>query len=153
MRRVATRGRRHARDEGSVLVLGLGLVVLAMLVVGAGVDASRLFLARRALASLADGAALRGAHDLDAPVLYSSGARDVLPLSASRVRADVMAYVAAQAAANDLRRVRVTSVRVRDGTVEVDLAMAEPVPILGALLGSSDGELVTASSDARTAVQ
>ena len=149
-----TRGRRRPRgDRGSVLILGLGLVVLAMLAVGLVVDASRLFLARRAVASLADGAALRGAHDLDLATLYRSGAADVLPLSARRVEADVAGYVSAQAAANGLRGVRVVSVRVRDRTVEVTLSTIEQVPLLGTFLGAPGGEPVTATASARTAVR
>jgi uncharacterized membrane protein len=145
--------RPGARDEGSVLVLGIGLAVVLMLVVGAGVDTARLFLARRALSALADGATLRGAHDLDTAELYRSGAGAVLPLSPQRVRADVASYVEAEATANDMNGVRVTSVSVRDGTVHVELAMTESVPVLGTLLGAPGGELVTATAIARTQVQ
>jgi uncharacterized membrane protein len=150
MRAVA---RPPAADRGSVLVLGIGLVALTMLVVGAGVDASRLFLARRALASLADGAALRGAHDLDTAALYASGATDVLPLSTTRVRADVVEYVAGQAAANGVSGVRVVSLRVVDGTVSVGLSRVETVPVLGTLLGTPGGEVVSADASARSAVR
>ena len=38
---------RRCGDEGSVLVLGIGFVVVLLLAVGAGTDAARLFLARR----------------------------------------------------------------------------------------------------------
>ena len=88
-----------------------------MVVLGRGRNASRLFLARRSVASLADGAALRGAHDLDLTTLYASGAADTLPLSARQVQRDVAAYVSAQSAANGLQGVRVDTVLVRDGRV------------------------------------
>jgi Flp pilus assembly protein TadG len=137
-----------------VLVLGIGLVVLTMLVIGGVVDASRLFLARRALASLADGAALRGAHDLDAAALYMAPASsDILPLSTSRVRADVVDYVAEQAAANGMAGVRVVTLRVTSGTVQVGLSRTESIPLLGTLLGSPGGEQVTAYAAARTSVR
>ena len=151
-------------DQGSVLVLGLGFVVVTMLAVGLVVDASRLFLARRSLASLADGAALRGAHDLDLAALYrsgapggsgtsgTSGAPRALPLSAARVRSDVAHYVVDQSAVNGLRGVRVTGVTVVAGTVEVSLAMTESVPLLGTILGHPEGELVTATARARTEI-
>jgi Flp pilus assembly protein TadG len=149
---VRARDGRHG-DEGSVLVLGIGLVVVLMLLVGAGVDASRLFLVRRSLADLADGAALRAAEDLDEATLYRSGASDVLPLATNRVRTDVTSYVAAEAAANGMHGVRVAAVSVRDGIVRVGLAMTETVPVLGTLVGSPDGELVTATAVARSAVR
>ena len=148
-----TRSVRRSRDEGSVLILGIGLVVVLLLAVGAGTDAARLFLARRSLSSVADGAALRGAHDLDQATLYRTGAGDVLPLSERRVRDDVVAYVAAETSANGVRGVRVTGVTVRDGDVRVDLAMTEASPVLGTLLGSPGGVLVTATATARTAVR
>jgi Flp pilus assembly protein TadG len=145
--------RRPARDDrGSVLVLGLGVVVVALIAVGMAVDASRLFLARRSVASLADGAALRGAHDLDLTTLYASGAADTLPLSARQVERDVAAYVSAQSAANGLQGVRVVRVLVRDGSVEVTLALTERVPLLGTVLGHPDGVLVAATARARSAV-
>jgi Flp pilus assembly protein TadG len=145
--------RRRRRDErGSVLVLGLGLVVVTMLAVGMVVDASRLFLARRSLAGRADGAALRGAHDLDLVTLYTSGATAALPLSAARVRTDVADYVAAQAAANGLRGVRVATVDVAAGTVAVTLTMTERVPLVGTVLGHPEGEQVIATASARSAI-
>ena len=148
-----TVARRAPRDDcGSVLVLGLGVVVVALIAVGMAVDSSRLFLARRSVASLADGAALRGAHDLDLTALYASGAADTLPLSARQVERDVAEYVSAQSAANGLQGVRVVTVLVRDGSVEVSLALTERVPLLGTMLGHPDGVLVTATARARSAV-
>ena len=144
---------RRCGDEGSILVLGIGFVVVLLLAVGACTDAARLFLARRSLSSVADGAALRGAHDLDQASLYRTGAGDVLPLSERHVRDDVVTYVAAESSANGLRAVRVTRVTVRDGNVRVELAMTETSPVLGTLLGSPGGVLVTATATARTAVR
>jgi uncharacterized membrane protein len=65
----AVLGRGRGEESGSVLVLGLGLVLVALVAAGVVVDASRLFLAQRALASIADGAALRAAHDLNLAAL------------------------------------------------------------------------------------
>ncbi len=141
----------RSREEGSVLLFGLGMAVLAMLVVGAVVDASRLFLTRAAVASLADGAALRGAHDLDLAALYDGGASGVLPLSAERVRVDVAAYIAAASAANGMH-VHVDVVGVRDGVVAVRLSATESVPVLGTLLGTGS-VVITAGATARTSVQ
>ena len=77
----------------------------------------------------------------------------MLPLSERHVRDDVVTYVAAESSANGLRAVRVTRVTVRDGNVRVELAMTETSPVLGTLLGSPGGVLVTATATARTAVR
>jgi hypothetical protein len=144
--------RRGRGDEGSVLVLGLGLVLLALLAVGVVVDASRLFLSRCALESLADGAALHASHDLDLAALYAHGTAGGLPLSVDRVRADVTRYVGVTARADGLRDVQVLDVRVDAGVVTLTLRVTEPVPLLGAVIGRPDGE-VTASASARSAIE
>ena len=54
-RRAPQRGRsgpRRQREEGSVLILTIGFAVVIMLLVAVVVDASKLFLTRRALASV-----------------------------------------------------------------------------------------------------
>ena len=76
-----TRALGDEKEDGTILLLTLGCVVVALLLVVVVVDASAVFLARRALASDADGASLAAAQSV-------SGAR--LPLSA--VQAAVARY-------------------------------------------------------------
>ena len=54
--------RSRSRDEGSILVLSLGFIVICILALAVVVDASTVFLARRALQAQADSAALAGAR-------------------------------------------------------------------------------------------
>ena len=49
------------QDEGSILVLSLGFIVVCILAVAVVVDASAMFLERRSLQARADSAALAGA--------------------------------------------------------------------------------------------
>jgi uncharacterized membrane protein len=141
---------RHERDRGSVLVLGIGLVAVAAVLLGVVVDASRLFLARQSLASLADAAALHAAHDVDVASVYRHGVGAHLPLDAARVTADVHRYVAGRAARSGVAGLRVVSVRIVGTTVVVVLARTVPVPLVGSALGRPDGVTVTATAAART---
>ena len=50
------------QDEGSILVLSLGFIVVCILAVAVVVDASAMFLERRSLQARADSAALAGAQ-------------------------------------------------------------------------------------------
>jgi uncharacterized membrane protein len=151
-----TQGR--PRDEGTVLLLGLGLVALTLVLVGVVVDASRLYLTRRALAALADGAALAAAHDVDVAAVYRADrAPDVLPLSQGRAAADVAAYVRANAAPAGLGAVRVVSVQVvrvaGTDTVRVHLVAVTGAPLVGVVVGDGRGVTVDVEASARTAVQ
>ena len=61
MRVVATR----PRDEGTITLLVIGFVVVAVLMIGVAVDASVVFLTRQRIASQADGAAIAAAQQVD----------------------------------------------------------------------------------------
>lgn len=85
---------RRAGDEGSVLVLTLGLAALLVVVVGIVVDVSAVVLAQRAVASAADGAAVSAAQAVDTAALYERGVGDRLPLSAADAAVRVQQYAA-----------------------------------------------------------
>ena len=87
--------RRLRDDEGSTLplVAGFGALALALVLVAAA--ASSLYLERKQLFTLADGAALVGAEAFDlADVTVSSGQPEVLLVSAD-VHRDVTAFLTA----------------------------------------------------------
>jgi hypothetical protein len=84
--------RRRRRDDGSILVLVIGYTAIASVLVVVGVDTSKVFLARRALASAADAAALAAAQGVDRDALYNgAGPRCGRPLPLSRDRAASLA--------------------------------------------------------------
>ena len=61
---------RVRQERGSVLITGLLLTVALMMVLGAAVDIGRAFIVRRDLVSIADGAALAGAQQLDLQAVH-----------------------------------------------------------------------------------
>ncbi len=82
--RLRLRLRRQCRprgEGGTILLLTLGYVVIALGLVAVVVDASAVFLARRALASACDGASLAGAQSVDVPGVYHGPAATRLPLA------------------------------------------------------------------------
>ena len=107
---------RRRADEGSVLVLMVGLVVVLLLLVAVVVDVSALVLAKRSLASAADGAAVSGAQGLDYGVFYADGPSRGVPLSDAAVAERVAAYAAG--AAQDQPDLQLQS-RVEGGYVAV----------------------------------
>lgn len=125
-------------DRGTVLLLTvfLGLVLVLLTVVVT--DASAAFLARRSLASQADGAALAAAQEVDLAAFYA-GSGDVLPLAGARDVVD--AYVAAHFPDTAVAAVDT------DGTT-VTVTLRRPLRLPLALPGWGDGT-VTASATAR----
>ena len=76
------RRRGEQRDEdGTILLLTLGCLVIALMLVVVVVDASAVFLARRSLASEADGASIAAAQAVSKPHVYAHGAGARLPLA------------------------------------------------------------------------
>lgn len=135
-------------DDGSVLPLVIGVVVLVVSLVTVVTDVSVLWLQRRSLQATVDGAALAGAQAVDLPTVYAGGARGDLLLDPPAVRGAVRAYLAAVPSSRELASFRVTSVRVVSATVTVRAqALAKP-PFLSWLTGS--GVTVVAEASART---
>jgi len=128
-------------DEGSLTVLVIGYTFIAAVLVVVGVDVSKVFLARRALSSVADAAALTAAQAADRAAVYAgaAGCGGVLPIDPAGAEQDVNASLS-----DDLRDLRQTfqavqpaDVTVVDGTVTVHLSGDVKVPF-GGVLGLLD---------------
>jgi uncharacterized membrane protein len=83
---------RTRNEDGTILLLTLGCLAIAMMLVVVVVDASAVFLARRSLASEADGASVAAAQAVSKPLVYAKGAGARLPLT--EVQAAVTQYAA-----------------------------------------------------------
>ncbi len=147
-------GRRHgraARDDGQVLVLVIGVVLVALALVTAVVSATGVHLDRTRLVTLADGAALAAADSLAEDLYYTADGPDVPVLltdeSVSRAVAD---YVARHAPAG-LGPVAVLDASTPDGrSVQVRLgAVVRPVLVSVVTAPWSDGIALEAASSAR----
>jgi hypothetical protein len=82
------------RDGGSVLLLVLGFAGVLLTMVAVVVDVSAVVLAKRGVASAADGAAVSAAQALDLDAAYAGGIGRQLPLEVGEARARVAAHEA-----------------------------------------------------------
>lgn len=141
-----TRIRRS--DDGSVLPLVIGAVVIVLTLVTVVTDVGVLWLQRRSLQATLDGAALAGAQSVDLPAVYAGGANGDLKLNATSARAAVRTYLAAVPSSKRLTSFRLTQVRVVTTTITVrGTAVAHP-PFLSWITGS--GVTIAAQASART---
>jgi putative Flp pilus-assembly TadE/G-like protein len=114
-------------EGGQALVFLIGLLVLVLMVLALGWDTSNWFLGHRALADLADGAAVAAANDVDTRIWYASGGRNVR-VAQQRARATVAAYLAGSADDSGVAGVDLRSVKVApgDGGPEVTVRLSAP---------------------------
>ncbi|MFM1964564.1 MAG: hypothetical protein RL134_289 [Actinomycetota bacterium] len=122
---------RRGRDDGSILVLSLGFIVVCILALAVVVDASTLFLARRALQSQADAAALAGAQAINLDAYYAEGAASRIRLDPTGIRAAVERH-----ARRDPGDGRLTAVTLRDDVVLVSMSDRVRPPFSGWLTPS-----------------
>ena len=123
--------RESLRDErGSVLILGIGMIVVGLLAVTVSVDVSAAFLQRRALMSIGDSAALAGAQSIDLDSYYANGASIGTRLSPATVSDAVRRHLSLARGTSELTVEGITT----DGvTVRVQLSEPLELPFLGAL--------------------
>ena len=91
------RRERLGGDRGSALLLGMGLVVVAILAVAVLADVSAALLQRQRLLALADASALVGAQAIDLDLYYAEGATGATRLEVRAVTARVEAYLSVHA--------------------------------------------------------
>jgi hypothetical protein len=130
---LTARWRQGRADDGSILVMIIGCTVIATVLIVVGIDVSKVFLARRALASAADAAALAGAGGVDTRAVYDgAGLRCGRRLPLAPARATELATGSVAAASRDLRRTFASlddpRTSVADGTVDVELSGDVAVP-------------------------
>ncbi|MFL6179884.1 MAG: pilus assembly protein TadG-related protein [Actinomycetes bacterium] len=140
----------RSREEGTVLLLILGLVTLVAVLVAVVTDVSALYLERRQLVAAADGAALAGAQKVNESRVYTEGLPDAgpVPLNADAAEDAALAYV--NHAGIDVDEV---SVQATATTVSVNMSVEYRLPIASKItIGSTGTATVSASATARTAV-
>jgi uncharacterized membrane protein len=137
-------------DEGTVLLLIVGLVTLAAILVAVVTDVSALYLERRKLVAAADGAALAGAQEVNEARIYTGGLPDAgsVPLDPDAAKAAVLAYV--EDSGLDVGQVTVDTTTT---TVSVRISSEYRLPIASKVtIGTTGSTTVSATATARTAV-
>ena len=146
------------RDEGSVMVLGVGMVVVIFTFVAGMTDIAVLRQARQDLLARADAAALAGAQIIDVDALTETGYEGAMPSALApldRVGAQQAALAHLRAAHDPWREVHVLSVSATSTTVVVRLEARVVTPFIGAMagvIGASPTIPVRATAAAQTRV-
>ena len=149
-----TRRVRVRDDDGSILLLTAGLVVVAAMLVAVVAGVSQVFLAKRSLVAATDAAALAAAQAVDLDAVYSgevSGAG--LPVDPGAADEAVRAYVALADLDGRTPGFAVEAVRVDGDTVTVRTRAEVPLVLIGPVTGGRAVVEVAAESSARSQVR
>lgn len=137
---------RLSEDRGSVLLLGIGWIVICLLALAVMTDVTAAFLQRRQLMAVADAAALAGAQTIDLDAYYAQGAQIGTRLSPAQVVAAARSHAAAY---GDVPGMSVDSI-VSDGvTVRVALSAPLRLPFFDGIRDETVRVVATARLDYR----
>ncbi len=85
--------KKLAKDDGQLTLLVIGYFLVAVLLITVVINVSRVFIVRRALHGVADGAAIAAANALDETRIYRGELTDYLPLTQAGAEETVARYV------------------------------------------------------------
>jgi hypothetical protein len=143
-------------DEGQIVPLVIGYVLVALLLIVVVVDVTAVQLQRGRLYALADAAALDAADALDRSAFYREGLRtDVVPASEVGVRASVREYLASVGDSTRLDDVAIADPTGWTGTgVEVSLTARAGLPLVDRVVRRwASGVPLSATVHARSLIQ
>ena len=124
---------KRSDEEGQLMILTVGLALVVFAVAGLAVDGTRVFLMKRSLQNVADGAAVSAAASIDTRAYYASGgSRVVLDRArAARMALEMIASRGASvtAAVTDEEDVVTVTVRAEVRTTLLRLVSIETIPV------------------------
>lgn len=142
---------RLSDDRGTVLLLIFVFAAIAALAVTVVVDASKYFLAQRALAAAADAAAAAAAQSVDQKALYTSASADALPLSDSSVARAATDYLDETGLASQFDQLTLDASAPDSQTAVIHLHAVVHLPFAGILGGKfAGGVSLDATAQARS---
>jgi Putative Flp pilus-assembly TadE/G-like len=145
----------RAGDDGQILIMLLGYVVIALMLVIVAVDVTAVHLARTQLLDAVDAAALDAADAADASSVYRAGVETDVPLTTATVRSAASGYLSTYAPPTRVQDLRLDDATgTPDGrTAVVQLSATVRLPLLGPVVNAwSGGITVTVRSQARADV-
>ncbi len=128
-----TKVRVRTGDEGSVLILGIGLLGVCVMALAVVTDAGSAFLQRKNLYSVADAAALAGAQSIDPSSYYKQGATKATHLDPQAAIAKARNYLTKPEVIAAHPGLTIDSVTTDGVNIQVDLSIPIAVPFVKAL--------------------
>ena len=111
-------------DEGSIMLLGIGMIGVCLLALAVITDSASAFIQQRELQSVADSIALAGAQGIDLEEYYEVGATRSTRLNSSQAQEIAKAHAAAMTADSDTK---LTGVAVEPDGRSIRVTLTAPL--------------------------
>ena len=132
------------REEGSILLFGIGLSVAGLMIATVSINVASLWVTKNVLDGIADGAALSAAQAVNTDAIYRDGFGANLRLNENLARTKVSQYVDAANVRSQVKQFSVRSVVV-SGTAVTVTVQASPNTAFGYLMPISTPVVVSAA--------
>jgi uncharacterized membrane protein len=144
---------KRGDDSGQLVLLVVFYGLIAAMLVMLVIDVSKVFLARRSLAAVADGAALAAAQSLDRSAFYRNGPGSELQIDPAAAREAVRRYAELNGLEGRFRSFSFDAPRLSsDGhTVTVRLHCRVLLPLPGVFTGGHSTVTLDAQASAQSA--
>lgn len=116
------------KDEGSVLLFGIGIGIVALLVLTTAINVATLWVTRSKLDSIADATALAASHSIDVRHIYISGLSQTIKLDEQLAKRKAQAYLNELGAGAKLTNFKVLEIRVHQNSVLVTIQATAELP-------------------------
>lgn len=137
-------------DEGSVLLLGIGLAAVCLLALAVVTDAASVFLQRSELQARADAAVLSGAQGIDIPAYYEKGATQGTTLDPRTARERAIRALSAQQDLDPIDDFSIDSVNASPTAVTVSVSAPLRLEFFGGVITARVGAESSARLDLKT---
>ncbi len=127
-------------DDGSVLVFGIGLGVIALLVLTTAVNIATLWVTKSKLNSVADSVAIAASHSIDLEKFYASGVNQKVLLNESLARYRANKFLEKLSVESELTSFKMLDLSVDKNSVTV-LISADPQLPFSYLIPGLDPEI------------
>lgn len=112
-------------EEGSVLVFGIGLGIIALLVLTTSVNIATLWVTKSKLNSVADSVAIAASHSIDIDKFYVSGVNQKVSLNQALAKARASRFLQKLSIESGLKSFKLIDLTVEQNSVTV-LISADP---------------------------
>ena len=119
---------RKNSESGSVLLFGIGLGIIALIILTTAVNVASLWVTRTKLDSVADATALAASRSIDVDNFYLVGINQPIKLSESLAQIRANDYLNKLATESDLTNFRLVSLAINSNSVNIVISAQADLP-------------------------
>lgn len=119
---------RKSSESGSVLLFGIGLGIIALIILTTAVNVASLWVTRTKLDSVADATALAASRSIDVDNFYLVGINQPIKLSESLARIRASDFLTKLASESELDNFKLVSLKVESDAVSLIVSAEADLP-------------------------